>query len=158
MKPTYAPNNFGATYVPGDLSDGTTCSDGKLTVSKGMACRKLTTLDQQIELDDGTLSSQTMHSRADGAGVIPHPTDGGWYYVSNSEGTSGGVGSLRFNSTGHLIGYDRTLTTTSKNCGGGLTFWDTWVTCEENGSAGFCHEVDPHTGHTSKVEVVAQGE
>ena len=92
------------------------------------------------------------------AGIIPHPNDGGWYYVSNSEGTTGGVGTLRFDSTGNVIGYNRTLTTTSKNCGGGLTFWDTWVTCEENGSAGFCHEVDPHTSHTSKVKVVAQGE
>ena len=63
-----------------------------------------------------------MHSRADGAAVIPHPTDNGWYYTSNSESSSGGggVGTLRFASNGDLIGYDRSLTGTTRNCGGGV--------------------------------------
>lgn len=59
-----------------------------------------------------------MHGRADGATVVPHPSDGGWYYVSNSENSSGGVGSIRFNAQGQVIGYKRDLTGTSRNCGG----------------------------------------
>ena len=129
-----------------------------------------------------------MHQKADGAGVVPHPTDGGWYYVSNSETKSyfgGGVGTLRFNANGEVIGYERTLFGTTDNCGGGgsiycesyaiehrypfliftlispiligRTYWDTWVTCEENGSSGYCHEVDPHTGYTSKIKNVPAG-
>lgn len=160
--PTYAPNTFGATYVPGDLSAGITCSDGKLTVSRGLSCRLLTTAGQRVQYTDGSggQSSASMHPRADGAGVIPHPTDGGWYYASNAETTSsngGGVGTIRFNAAGEVIGYEKTLSGTTDNCGGGRTPWGTWVTCEEDGSVGRCHEVDPHTGYTSQVNVVAQG-
>ena len=39
----------------------------------------------------------------------------------------------------------------------GRTPWNTWVTCEEDGSSGRCHEVDPDTGYTQQVKVVAQG-
>jgi len=62
-----------------------------------------------------------MHAKADGAAVIPHPTDGGWYYTSNSEAGSlgGGVGTLRFNAQGEVIGYKMDLQNTSDNCGGG---------------------------------------
>lgn len=159
-KPTYAPNNFGATYVPGDLSGGA-CNDGKLTLSKGMGCRLLTTRGLPVQYTDGSggQSSQNMHSAADGATVIPHPSDGGWYYTSNSEAGSGGggVGTIRFNSNGDVIGYMRDLTGTSRNCGGGRTYWNTWVSCEENSSAGFCYEVDPFTGFTQQTNVVAQG-
>mmetsp|Transcript_13320 Transcript_13320/g.28769 ORF Transcript_13320/g.28769 Transcript_13320/m.28769 type:complete len:787 (+) Transcript_13320:1072-3432(+) len=157
-KPTPSPNDFGATYVPGDLS--VPCDNGMLTLSKGMNCAKLTSVGQPVQLSNGSFSSQTWHSRADGAGVIPHPTDGGWYYVSNSETSSsdgGGAGSLCFDANGGVIGYEQTLTGTTDNCGGGKTYWNTWVTCEEDGSLGHCHEVDPFTGYTKKVNVVAQG-
>jgi len=100
-----------------------------------------------------------MHSKADGAGVVPHPSDGGWYYVSNAEVGSGngGVGALRFDASGDLIGYERVLTGTSRNCGGGVTWWNTWVTCEENGSSGQCYEVDPHTGYSSVTKIAPVG-
>jgi secreted PhoX family phosphatase len=39
----------------------------------------------------------------------------------------------------------------------GKTYWNTWVTCEEDGSRGFCWEVDPFTGHTAKTNAVIVG-
>ena len=153
-QPTYAPNSVGATFVPGDLSQP---CDG-LMLSRGMDCRLLTTAGQPVQYDTGGQSAVPMHGKADGATVIAHP-DGGWYYTSNSENGSGngGVGSLRFNAQGQVIGYKRDLTGTSRNCGGGKTYWNTWVTCEEDGSNGFCWEVDPYTGHTAKTNVVNVG-
>jgi hypothetical protein len=82
----------------------------------------LTTYNQKVQYADGTLSTANMHVYADGAAVIPHPEDGGWYYVSNSEGTggTGGVGTLRFDKDGQVIGYKRELSGTTRNCGGGM--------------------------------------
>ena len=39
----------------------------------------------------------------------------------------------------------------------GVTYWNTWVSCEENGDSGYCYEVDPYTGYTSLTNVVPQG-
>jgi len=121
--PTYAPNSFGATYVPGDLS--VPCDNGKVMLSKGMGCKLLTTAGVKVALKGGGLSVDVMHQKADGAGVIPHPTDGGWYYVSNSEvdaSLGGGVGSLRFDAAEDVIGYERNLWGTTRNRGGGKTW------------------------------------
>mmetsp|Transcript_25296 Transcript_25296/g.50648 ORF Transcript_25296/g.50648 Transcript_25296/m.50648 type:complete len:889 (+) Transcript_25296:36-2702(+) len=155
--PTYAPNTFGATYVPGDLSQP--CDGGKLMLSRGMDCRLLTTAGEFVQYDTSGQSAVPMHEKADGAAVIAHPTDGGWYYTSNSEGSSGsgGVGTLRFNAQGEVIGYKMDLEGTTRNCGGGKTYWDTWVTCEEDGSQGYCWEVDPFTGHTAQTNAVIVG-
>eukprot|EP01083_Nonionella_stella_P049996 133114_1 len=65
-----------ATYVPGDL----TVPCESLILSTGMACKLLTERRQNVQLADGTVSSDKMHPKADGAGVIPHPTENGWYY------------------------------------------------------------------------------
>ena len=93
----------------------------RLLLSTGMACKLLAARGQKVQLADGTVSNDKMHPRADGAGVISHPSDGGWYYMSNSEfgNDKGGVGSLRFDASGNVIGYERTLTGTNRNCGGG---------------------------------------
>ena len=45
---------------------------------------------------------------------------------------------------------------TNRNCGGGKTYWNTWVTCEES-SGGQVHEVDPHTGKSSQQQTVIGG-
>ena len=145
------------TYFPGDLTNYD--STLGLTLSTGLAGARLTTGGQRVQYTDGSggQSSATFHSLADGATVIPHASDGGWYYTSNSESSSGGVGAIRFNAAGQVIGYERILTGTSRNCGGGRTYWGTWVTCEENGSSGRLYEVDPNTGYTAQINAVDEG-
>jgi hypothetical protein len=71
-----------------------------------------------------------------------------WIYVSNSEDDLGygGVGAITFNSDGEVIKYEMALTNTANNCGGGKTYWGTWVTCEENDETGQVWEVDPTLG------------
>jgi len=140
-----SPEGGPVTFLPGDLT--VPCDNGKLLLSTGMGCRLIAT-EGLNTFANGYISSIPMHARADGAAVIPS-TDpnnaGGWYYVSNSEVGSfnGGVGAIEFDSTGLVIGYEMLLDGTNKNCGGGLTWWGSWVSCEENGAAGFCHEVKP---------------
>jgi uncharacterized protein len=78
----------------------------------------------------------------------------GWVYVSNSEGKErGGVGAIYFNAQGQVVDYKMILTGTRMNCGGGPTFWNTWLTCEEH-ERGRVWEVDPWDEAPSKVTVV----
>ena len=126
-----------------------------------MLCRRIATEGLRVQYTDGSggQSSINMHSRADAAGVIvdTSPSNvGGWYYLSNSEVSDGGVGAFRFNANGDVMNYEMILTASSFNCGGGLTWWNTWVSCEEY-SNGFCWEVDPNSGHTEKVKNVPVG-
>ena len=129
-----------------------------------MSCRRIATEGSRVQYTDGSgdRSSINMHSRADAAGVIvdTSPSNiGGWHYVSNSEVGSGdgGVGTITFNADGNVISYEMTLEGTSKNCGGGLTWWNTWVSCEENELDGFCWEVDPNNSYIKKVKNVPVG-
>ena len=131
---------------------------------KGMRCKRIATEGSRVQYTDGSggRSSINMHSKADAAGVIvdTSPSNvGGWHYVSNSEVGSGGggVGTITFNADGEVINYKMSLEGTSNNCGGGLTWWNTWVSCEENEPDGFCFEVDPNTSYFKKVKNVPVG-
>lgn len=88
-------------------------------------------------------SDYPWHSAPDGAGVLP-VSDGGWIYLSNSEmnNKKGGVGVIRFNSQGDIVTGYPILTGTSRNCGGCLTPWNTWLSCEEVEN-GIVWECDP---------------
>ncbi|MFZ9629550.1 MAG: DUF7594 domain-containing protein [Ilumatobacteraceae bacterium] len=90
-------------------------------------------------------STYTWHSAPDG-GCCFVTGDGGWVYVSNSEVSSagGGVGVLRFDSTGAIVSAYSILTGTNRNCAGGPTVAGTWFSCEEV-SSGLVYECDPLT-------------
>ena len=48
-----------------------------------------------------------------------------------------------FNKEGKPVDYKPLLRNTSRNCGGGLTPWNTWISCEEV-RGGQCWQVDPN--------------
>jgi uncharacterized protein len=84
------------------------------------------------------------HGAPDG-GACYSTKDNGWIYVSNSElvDKQGGVGAIRFNSKGDIVDAYPILKNTSRNCAGGKTPWNTWLSCEENGDQGQVYECDP---------------
>ncbi len=88
-------------------------------------------------------SDYVWHAAPDGGATFA-ADDGGWVYVSNSEGegTTGGVGALRFDADGTLIAAYSILSGTRRNCGGGPTHWKTWLSCEEV-QLGSVWECDP---------------
>lgn len=91
------------------------------------------------------------HAAPDG-GACFATGDGGWIYVSNSEmeNQQGGVGAIRFNRHGKIIDAYPILKFTNRNCAGGKTPWNTWLSCEEYGDVGQVYECDP-TGKQAAV-------
>ncbi|MGG7574483.1 alkaline phosphatase PhoX [Streptomyces sirii] len=100
-------------------------------------------------------TGHTWHSAPDGGACF---ADGsGWIYVSNAEVGSGGggAGAVKFNSGAAITGAYTILSGTHRNCAGGATPWDTWLSCEEV-SNGFVYETDPW-GVNAAVQRPAMG-
>jgi secreted PhoX family phosphatase len=87
-------------------------------------------------------SGYPWHAAPDGGAVFE--IDDGWIYVSNSEigGDQGGAGALRFDAAGRLVDAYPILSGTNRNCAGGATTWNTWLSCEEIND-GLVWECDP---------------
>jgi secreted PhoX family phosphatase len=125
----------------------------RMRIPKGFAVREVA----RSGVRASAAARYAWHGAPDG-GACFSATDGGWIYVSNSEigqRGRGGVGALRFASTGELIDSYPICSGTTTNCAGGPTPWGTWLTCEEIAD-GLVYECDP-TGATEAVAVPALG-
>ena len=129
------------TFRRGDLS--VDVPELGIRISQGLSVKVLARANETIQYGNGTLSTLPFHSMADGATVLPiDDDDGGYAYVSNSEMKQkmGGVYALYFNKYGHVVNYKVLLSGTTRNCSGGRTPWNTWLSCEEYGK-GQCWQV-----------------
>ncbi|MCE7081282.1 alkaline phosphatase PhoX [Streptomyces sp. ST2-7A] len=100
-------------------------------------------------------TSYRWHGAPDGGACF---ADGsGWIYVSNAElsNGAGGVGAIRFDANGGITNAYSILSGTNRNCAGGETPWNTWLSCEEV-SRGYVYETDPR-GVNAAVRRPAMG-
>jgi hypothetical protein len=116
-------------------------------LSKGLSARIIAHAGEAVPFTSPerfrTSSQLKFHTNPDGAAVFPL-NDGGWIYMSNAENekAQGGVFGVEFDSHGRTRNYMSYLTGTTRNCSGGKTPWNTWVSCEEY-EGGLCWQVDP---------------
>ncbi|KAL9178300.1 hypothetical protein ACHAXT_001728 [Thalassiosira profunda] len=131
-----------------------------IEVSEGLDVKLIATTGQPVQYADGTNSTLAYHAQSDAAGVISlnpdNPHEGGYVLVSNSElgNGEGGVYGMYFSKDGDLMEYKVLLPGTTDNCGGGLTPWHTWLSCEEF-EDGQCWQVDPNPNNPNHATPAA---
>jgi hypothetical protein len=114
-----------------------------IMISVGLTAKRIAQTGSRVDYANGGRSNILYHPMMDGAGIVPLP-DGGYVYMSNSEvpNRRGGVYGLYFNKDGEITNYKALLRGTSRNCGGGISPWHTWISCEEV-AGGQCWQVEP---------------
>ena len=157
---TVPPSASPVTYVPGLLAEVETL-EGKMMISAGLKCTIIAKSGEKVTYKDGNTSDIEFHDLPDAGNCFRDTNGTGWIYVSNSEvkkEKKGGVGALTFDSEGNIIKYQMILKGSTHNCGGGMTPWQTWVSCEEkSGRDGQCWQTDP-TGQREAQQTVLGGE
>jgi len=94
----------------------------------------------------------------DGAGTVS-TDDGGWILVVNSEvfeadaPSAGSVSAITFDPAGDITAARSVLAGSRSNCGGSMTPWGTWLSCEEKtpDGDGTVWECDPR-GETDPID------
>ena len=139
-----APQLIKETYLDKNLN---------IEIPKGSVIRQIAQSSQAV------INGQAFrwHGAPDG-GACFAAEDNGWIYVSNCEidKKGGGVGAIRFNRNGDIVDAYSILNNTTRNCAGGKTPWNTWLSCEENRDEGQVYECDP-TGKKAAMVRPAMG-
>jgi len=114
-----------------------------IQISVGLTARQIAQTGSRVSYANGGQSSIRYHDAMDGAGIAQLP-NGGYAYLSNAEEPdgNGGVYGLYFDKDGQITDYKALLTGTSRNCGGGMSPWNTWISCEEYEN-GQCWQIEP---------------
>jgi hypothetical protein len=103
---TSSPLTSTPTYVPGEL---TVVKNG-LRLSTGLDVRTIATKSRPVPYANGGQSSVNFHINPDGAAVfMKNDNSGNYFYVSNSETSGGGVGSIEFDANGNVVGVKTTI-------------------------------------------------
>ncbi|GKY90973.1 hypothetical protein MPSEU_000070100 [Mayamaea pseudoterrestris] len=142
-----------AEYIAGKLDH----RENQLLLSQGLSSKIIANAGKRVKYPiTGKTSTVSSHAMFD-FGATFATGDGGWVYLSNSEvdDNEGGVGAFEFDAQGNVINYKMLLTNTSKNCGGGKTPWNAYVTCEEV-NRGRCYQVDPTGRRASRMLTVGE--